>query len=177
MAARCVQLIGALPRLTDPLVVECRSANGMASGPLPWTLAGRLHERLPRSEVLIADGPESLAGLAAMLEGRTLVAVVRDPSRHRWQHRLLELAVERTGPASRRCWWTSAGRSIRPNWPACHRSGPGASRPACWPPPSSWPRTAEKRRAVIAVDRKRTLSWNAAASRIAMWTTENSPFD
>ena len=61
------QLIGVLPRLTDPLVVECRSANGMASGPLPWTLAGRLRERLPRAEVLIADGPESLAGLAASL--------------------------------------------------------------------------------------------------------------
>jgi beta-N-acetylhexosaminidase len=95
VAARCVQVIGALPRLTDPLVVECRSANGMASGPLPWRLAGRLHERLPRSEVLIADGPDSLAGLDSRLDGRALVAVVRDPSRHPWQRRLLDLAVER----------------------------------------------------------------------------------
>ncbi|HEX4728922.1 MAG TPA: hypothetical protein VH298_14055, partial [Jatrophihabitans sp.] len=94
VAARCVELVGALPRLTDPLVVECRSANGMASGPLPWTLAGRLHERLPRSEVLIVEGPQSLAGLAETLNGRALVAVVRDPSRHPWQHRLLELAME-----------------------------------------------------------------------------------
>jgi len=95
VAARCVQLIGTLPRLTDPLVVECRSANGMASGPLPWTLAGRLRERLPRSEVLIADGPESLARLDGLLNGRALVAVIRDPSRHPWQRRLLDLASER----------------------------------------------------------------------------------
>lgn len=96
LASRCVESIGELPRLTDPLVVECRSSMGMASGPLPWTLAGRLQERLPGSEVLIADGPESLAGLAGKLDrSRQLVAVVRDPSRHRWQQQLLELAMHR----------------------------------------------------------------------------------
>jgi beta-N-acetylhexosaminidase len=95
VAARCLEVLGPLPRLVGPLLVECRPANGMASGPLPWTLVGRLHERLPRSEVLIADGPEPLAGLAGQLANRALVAVVRDPSRHPWQHRLLELAVQR----------------------------------------------------------------------------------
>ncbi|HJQ01932.1 MAG TPA: glycoside hydrolase family 3 N-terminal domain-containing protein [Jatrophihabitans sp.] len=92
IAARCLEAIGTLPRLVDPVVVECRPASGMASGPLPWTLAGPLHERIPGAEVVTVDGPESLAGLAGWA-GRSLVAVVRDPSRHRWQCRLLELAV------------------------------------------------------------------------------------
>jgi beta-N-acetylhexosaminidase len=93
VAARCIEVIGTLPRLVDPVVVECRPASGMASGPLPWTLGGPLRERMPRAELVTADGPESLAGLAGRA-GRSLVAVVRDPSRHRWQCRLLELAVD-----------------------------------------------------------------------------------
>src|SRR5206468_12529609 len=34
----CLEIIGELPRLAAPLVLECRPPGGMASGALPWSL-------------------------------------------------------------------------------------------------------------------------------------------
>lgn len=37
VAGRCVEVTGRLPRLNRPLIVECRTPNGVASGSLHWT--------------------------------------------------------------------------------------------------------------------------------------------
>ncbi|MEO6700790.1 MAG: glycoside hydrolase family 3 N-terminal domain-containing protein [Jatrophihabitantaceae bacterium] len=93
VSARCLQLIGPLPRLVRPLVVECRSGNGMASGRLPWTLAGRIAELLPDSDSLLVAGPIEASAIMAAAAGRSLVAVVRDPGRNRWQLPVLAAAA------------------------------------------------------------------------------------
>src|SRR5262249_16189587 len=46
IAARCLEVIGAIPRLERPLVVEARPPGGMASGELPWSLAEPLARRM-----------------------------------------------------------------------------------------------------------------------------------
>ena len=87
--AGCIEVIGALPRLHQPLVVEARPPDGMASGALPWSFAAALRERVPD----VAD--MQLHASAARIEsvpGRTLVAVVRDPMRHPWQAALISQA-------------------------------------------------------------------------------------
>jgi beta-N-acetylhexosaminidase len=86
---RCIEVVGALPRLVRPLVVEARPPDGMASGALPWSFAAALAERVPDVEavrVTSADPPVERA------IGRTLVAVVRDPVRHPWQDALVAAA-------------------------------------------------------------------------------------
>jgi beta-N-acetylhexosaminidase len=98
IAARCVEVVGALPMLHRPLILECRTPGGMASGPLPWSVADRIRQRLPSAEVLIVDGPQPAAGIAAAAAeaatgGRSLVAVIRDPSRNRWQGAVIEAAA------------------------------------------------------------------------------------
>lgn len=89
VAARCVEQVGTLPELHRPLVLECRPANGMATGQLPWSLADRIVQRAPDSRVLIIDRDVELAAIASQAAGRSLVAVVRDPVRHRWQQPVL----------------------------------------------------------------------------------------
>jgi len=87
--ARCVEVVGTLPRLVRPLVVEARPPDGMASGALPWSFASALAERVPdvqAAQVTTADPPVARDG------GRTLVAVVRDPVRHPWQDALVAAA-------------------------------------------------------------------------------------
>jgi beta-N-acetylhexosaminidase len=101
LGPRCLEVIGRLPRLRAPLVVECRPPGGMASGELPWSLAEPLAELVPGTEAvavtpsLDATAVEMLAARAA---GRTLVAVVRDPARHAWQAAVLD-AARRHGDA------------------------------------------------------------------------------
>ena len=89
-ARRCLEVRGTLPELVHPLVLESRTPGGMASGELPWTLGG-----LVRGEhaVPIAGPHEPVPELG----GRSLVLVIRDPLRHPWQHRLLDLAAARPG--------------------------------------------------------------------------------
>jgi beta-N-acetylhexosaminidase len=79
-------VVGTLPRLVRPLVVEARPPDGMASGALPWSFGAALAERVPGIECLrvTAEGPA-----VPPASGRTLVAVLRDPVRHPWQHALL----------------------------------------------------------------------------------------
>jgi beta-N-acetylhexosaminidase len=91
-ARRCVEVVGHLPHLARPLVVEARPPGGMASGELPWSLAEPLGKHLSEVEAVALTGPAGLDGVAARADGRSLVAVVRDPHRHRWQRGLVELA-------------------------------------------------------------------------------------
>lgn len=88
LAARCLEVIGELPALHRPLVVEARPPANMASGELPWSLAEPLGALLPGVECCAVDGPGFVqAG------DRSLVVVVRDPLRHRWQRALLDSAA------------------------------------------------------------------------------------
>jgi beta-N-acetylhexosaminidase len=88
VAARCVEVRGVLPRLDDPLVVECRSPNGVATGELPWSLA-----ELIRGDTISVDGPISADAILSRAGSRPLIVVVRDPGRHPWQRDVLDAAV------------------------------------------------------------------------------------
>ena len=79
IAARCLEVRGTVPRLVDPLVVECRTSSGMATGDLPWSF------ELSGADRLQIDGPTALPD-------RQVVLVVRDPQRHTWQQDLLARA-------------------------------------------------------------------------------------
>jgi beta-N-acetylhexosaminidase len=92
IAARCIEVQGPLPTLHRPLVLECRTENGMASGTLPWTLADRIRNLAPDAEVMLVEGeirPDTVLSASA---GRGLVCVLRDPSRNPWQESVLAVA-------------------------------------------------------------------------------------
>jgi beta-N-acetylhexosaminidase len=91
VSTRCLEVLGTLPVLHRPIVVECRTPSGMASGPLPWSLGEPLKERVPGTDVLAVDEPP--ADLALRSAQRSLVLVVRDPQRHRWQEELIAVAA------------------------------------------------------------------------------------
>ena len=93
LGRRCVEVTGRLPRMSAPLVVECRPPGGMASGELPWSLADPLAELVAGSQALDVTGPVDPTALLARAGGRTLVAVVRDPDRHEWQRTVLDAAA------------------------------------------------------------------------------------
>ena len=97
LGARCVEVLGELPQLRAPLVVECRPAGGMASGELPWSLADRLARLLPDTASVALTGPADVEGIAARAVGRSLVVVVRDPARHEWQQPVLAAARAHAG--------------------------------------------------------------------------------
>ena len=88
LAARCVEVRGVLPTLDGPLVVECRSPNGVATGELPWSLA-----ELIAGDTIAVDGPISADAILSRAGRRSLVVVVRDPGRHPWQRGVLDAAV------------------------------------------------------------------------------------
>jgi len=88
-AARCLEIHGTLPALHRPLVIECRSPNGVATGALPWSLAEVIAARVPGTETLTVDGPAN----PIPADDRPLVVVVRDPHRHPWQRAVLDAAV------------------------------------------------------------------------------------
>jgi beta-N-acetylhexosaminidase len=94
VAARCVEVCGTLPRLDRPLVLECRTENGMASGVLPWSVADRVLAKLPGAEALAVTGEIDPDVLRAAAAGRGLICVIRDPNRHRWQLPVLAVAVQ-----------------------------------------------------------------------------------
>jgi beta-N-acetylhexosaminidase len=93
LAARCLEVHGRLPRLVRPLVAECRPPGGMASGELPWSLAGPLAARIGDVDAVAVTGASDVASLLDRAAGRSLVLVVRDPHRHPWQCRALEAAA------------------------------------------------------------------------------------
>jgi beta-N-acetylhexosaminidase len=86
---RWVEVRGELPMMHRPVLVECRTPNGVATGELPWSLATRLAQLSPGLETVTIDAaPEARAVLGAVHD-RTVVLVVRDPMRHGWQRELL----------------------------------------------------------------------------------------
>ena len=82
--AGCLEVLGELPPLTAPLVLECRPPGGMASGALPWSLAEPLATRCPGTAA-VAMTEQS----AWPVTDRDVVLVVRDPHRYEWQQALL----------------------------------------------------------------------------------------
>ncbi len=100
VAARCLEIRGRLPQLRRPLVVECRPPGGMASGELPWSLAEPLAERVQGTEAVVVTGSAAGFDPVALKErarDRSLVVVVRDPARHRWQGAVLDAARRSAG--------------------------------------------------------------------------------
>ncbi len=87
VAARCLEVVGRLPALQAPVVVECRPPAGMASGELPWSLGEPLAALLPGTDVVSATGTRSLD------TARDLVLVVRDPQRATWQEPMIAAAA------------------------------------------------------------------------------------
>ncbi len=93
VADRCVQVVGRLPLLSRPLVLECRTPNGMATGALPWSFADQVAERFPGTDALIVDSPVEVGQIRAAAAGRSLVAVIRDLGRHGWQQSVILAAA------------------------------------------------------------------------------------
>jgi beta-N-acetylhexosaminidase len=83
--SRYIEVLGDLPALHRPLVIEARPPAGMASGELPWSLAAPLAKLIPGTEVVRATGPLDVP------PSGDLVVVVRDPQRYDWQRALLDL--------------------------------------------------------------------------------------
>lgn len=101
IAARCLEVRGRLPQLHRPLVVECRTPGGMASGELPWSLGEPLAELVPGTEVLRVD--TEVDGLDRA--ERSLVLVVRDPHRATWQLRMIDAASRHPSAVVVDCGW------------------------------------------------------------------------
>jgi beta-N-acetylhexosaminidase len=55
IAGNCLEVIGSLPALSRPLVVECRTRPGMATGELPWSLVDELAGLVDGVEGLLVD--------------------------------------------------------------------------------------------------------------------------
>jgi beta-N-acetylhexosaminidase len=104
-ASRHVEVLGALPPLRAPLVVECRPPGGMASGDLPWSLYEPLAVRLPGTELVDAEA-------VARGGGRPLVVVVRDPHRHADQAALLDAVAHRPGTVVVDVGWPAFGPAL-----------------------------------------------------------------
>jgi beta-N-acetylhexosaminidase len=98
IAARCLEVVGILPELTRPLVVEARPPGGMASGELPWSLAEPLAARVGGVQTWPVRDRQAAAEVESRAAGRSLVVVVRDPIRHLWQAELV--AAARRHPAA-----------------------------------------------------------------------------
>jgi beta-N-acetylhexosaminidase len=92
-ARRCVEVIGPLPELRDPLLIECHPPGGMAGGELPWSLAVALGVS---AQIITEDSPPPDA-LVGEVGGRTLIVVVRDPMRYLWQLPWIERARSTPG--------------------------------------------------------------------------------
>jgi beta-N-acetylhexosaminidase len=97
--ARCLEVLGSLPALRAPLVIECRTPGGMASGELPWSVGGPLAELVPGTETVHATAAIELP------TDRDVVLVVRDPQRVAWQQPMLAAAAGRAGTVVVDCGW------------------------------------------------------------------------
>jgi beta-N-acetylhexosaminidase len=94
-AARCIEVIGDLPVLHRPLVVECRTPGGMASGELPWSLAHPLAALVDGTDGFAADANVVAETVMNAAAGRSLVMLIRDPGRLPWQRSLVDAARRR----------------------------------------------------------------------------------
>jgi beta-N-acetylhexosaminidase len=92
-ARRCLEVIGRVPEVHDPVVIECHPPAGMAGGELPWSLAAALGVS---AQTVTQDSPPPHA-LVGCERGRTLIVVIRDPMRHVWQLPWIERARATSG--------------------------------------------------------------------------------
>jgi beta-N-acetylhexosaminidase len=93
LGRRCLEVIGELPGMDRPLVVEARPPANMASGVLPWSVAEPLAARVSGVYAVTVSDETDAAGMGERARDRTLIVVVRDPLRHEWQAALIEAAV------------------------------------------------------------------------------------
>ncbi|MDT4973135.1 MAG: beta-N-acetylhexosaminidase [Pseudonocardiales bacterium] len=112
VASRCLEVCGSLPELHRPLVVECRTRPGMASGDLPWSLIDELARLVDGVDGLVVDGPVDGIELLRRADGRSLVVLVRDPDRETWQRQLIDLTAQHPG-----------GVLVDAGWPAPFNPG------------------------------------------------------
>ena len=91
--SKCLEVIGSLPALHRPLVVECRTRPGAASGELPWSLIDELAGLVDGVDGLRVDRPVDGGELLRLAAGRSLVVLVRDPDRESWQRQLIDVAA------------------------------------------------------------------------------------
>lgn len=99
IAARCLEVIGTLPALHRPLVIECRTPGGMASGELPWSFGDALAEVLPGIEVVRTTETIDIG------TERSLILVVRDPGRAAWQQPMIDAARRHHTAVVVDCGW------------------------------------------------------------------------
>ena len=111
LADRCLEVLGTLPVLHRPLVVECRTPGGMASGTLPWSVGDPLARLVPGTEVLPVDAPPP--DLALRAAERSLVLVVRDPQRRPWQDELIAVAARHPSAVIVDAGWPADLPSVR----------------------------------------------------------------
>ncbi len=91
-ARRSLELIGTVPEVHDPVVIECHPPGGMAGGELPWSLGAALG-----TDALIVTEDSPPPALVRAAAGRTLIVVIRDPMRHVWQLPWIERARSTPG--------------------------------------------------------------------------------
>ncbi|MDQ1735546.1 MAG: beta-N-acetylhexosaminidase [Pseudonocardiales bacterium] len=129
LASRCLELLGSLPVLHRPLVIECRTRPGIASGDLPWSLIDELTRLVDGVDGLVVDGPVDGIELQRRAEGRSLVVLVRDPDRETWQHQLIDLAAQHPDAVLVDAGWPAP---ITPGTPVLRTRGiaPGLLRAA-----------------------------------------------
>jgi beta-N-acetylhexosaminidase len=97
-AGRCVELLGPAPGVVAPVVVECRTRNGEATGELDWSFARALSEfEEPGRLEVVTDEPQADAALSRLGGTGPIVLVVRDPQRFPWQRPLIDHAERRPG--------------------------------------------------------------------------------
>jgi beta-N-acetylhexosaminidase len=112
VASQCLEVLGSLPVLDRPLVVECRTRPGMASGELPWSLIDELTQLVDGVDGLVVDGPVDGVELLRRAAGRSLVVLVRDPDRETWQRQFIDLIAQHPG-----------GVLVDAGWPASTNHG------------------------------------------------------
>lgn len=87
-ARRAVRLHGDPGELYEPFVVELQAPPNVSVGNVPWGLAPWLIGT-DDAAVRVADPAAEASALLARADGRSLVVVVRDAHRYRWQRELL----------------------------------------------------------------------------------------
>ncbi len=127
--AGCLEVIGSVPALHRPLVIECRTRPGVASGQLPWSLIDELVPLVDGVDGLRVEHPLDGAELLRLAEGRSLVLLVRDPDRETWQRQLIEAAARHPGAVLVDAGWPAP---VPPGLPVLRTRGiaPGLLRAA-----------------------------------------------
>jgi beta-N-acetylhexosaminidase len=84
-ARRAVRTQGEPTLSGPPLVVELNVAPTIAVGEVPWSFGAQLQALVPETSVLrLSKQDASLSAIAAVADGRPVVAVTRDGARYPW---------------------------------------------------------------------------------------------